>query len=312
MMLRNRNIAGFCKAACLVATMLVSVARAAQDGSCPSDQVATQSTDAEATKVGVLSAQRSDMPVIPSIPNKAVPLLAPAAVENVASCFVTVSDISAKSRQLVDVRSSSAFGSLQAVNSLNIPVGALTHVEFLKPTAILLFGDGKSDHELSAVCEPLKASGFKDVRVLRGGLRALHLAGYPMVGSPRAVETLYSLNSKELHSLVGRDKWKVLVTKSDAAETTRLGIRVNAAEANASAVSNRLKTLLKTPSGSDWIVIGVSASEASGIRNGLAEGERDRVLFYTEPIRAYASFLQQQTTILAEAGKPLVRPCNQL
>jgi hypothetical protein len=204
------------------------------------------------------------------------------------------------------------FGSLQAVNSLNIPVGALTHVEFLKPTAILLLGDGKSDHELGTVCEPLRAAGFKDVRVLRGGLRALHLAGYPMVGSPRAVDALYTLTSKELHSLAGRDNWNVLVTKSDAADTTRLGIRVNAEEENASAVLHRLKTLLKTPSGSEWIVIGVAASEVSGIRNSLSEAERDRVVFYTEPIRVYASFLQQQTTILAEAGKPLVRPCNQL
>jgi hypothetical protein len=309
---RNRAVAGLRKTACLVAAMLVSLASAAQDGSCLAVQVATQSTDAAATKGEVLSAQRSGAPVILSSPTKTVVPLAPAAIENAVSCYVTVSDISVKVRQLVDVRSSSVFGSLQAVHSLNIPVGALTHVEFLKPTAILLFGDGKSDHELSAVCEPLRAAGFKDVRVLRGGLRALHLAGYPMVGSPRAVETLYTLTSKELHSLVGRDAWKVLVTKSDAAETTRLGIRVNAAEANASAVSNRLKTLLKSPSGGDWIVIGVSASEVSGIRNGLPEGERDRVLFYTEPIGAYASFLQQQTTILAEAGKPLVRPCNQL
>jgi hypothetical protein len=49
----------------------------------------------------------------------------------------------------------------------------------------------------------------------------------------------------------------VLATKSDAAEATRLGIRVDAEVTAASDVSKRLLTLLAATSGTDWIVIGI-------------------------------------------------------
>jgi hypothetical protein len=190
-------------------------------------------------------------------------------------------------------------------------MGSLAHREFLKLAPVLLIGDGKADFELTAMCEPLRASGFKDVRVLKGGLRTLHLEDYPIVGNPRAIEALDTLSPQELHNLVGRDAWKVLATKSDAAEATRLGIRVDAEVTDASDVSKRLLTLLAATSGTDWIVIGIPLASIPDLRNTLPKRQRGRVLFYTDPVRAYAAFLQQQRSVLADAGKSLIRPCNQ-
>jgi hypothetical protein len=297
MKLDHKKIAAVCLAVGLCAVCLAPPVRASESAeSCSLDKAGKQTPRVESTGAAASATQQP---------------LSGIANLSTHACLAGVWDASVKARQIVDIRPANIFNSLQAANSLNIAMGSLAHREFLKLAPVLLIGDGKADFELTAMCEPLRASGFKDVRVLKGGLRTLHLEDYPIVGNPRAIEALDTLSPQELHNLVGRDAWKVLATKSDAAEATRLGIRVDAEVTDASDVSKRLLTLLAATSGTDWIVIGIPLASIPDLRNTLPKRQRGRVLFYTDPVRAYAAFLQQQRSVLADAGKSLIRPCNQ-
>jgi hypothetical protein len=226
MKLDHKKIAAVCLAVGLCAVCLAPPVRASESAeSCSLDKAGKQTPRVESTGAAASATQQP---------------LSGIANLSTHACLAGVWDASVKARQIVDIRPANIFNSLQAANSLNIAMGSLAHREFLKLAPVLLIGDGKADFELTAMCEPLRASGFKDVRVLKGGLRTLHLEDYPIVGNPRAIEALDTLSPQELHNLVGRDAWKVLATKSDAAEATRLGIRVDAEVTAASDVSKRL------------------------------------------------------------------------
>ncbi|MGZ5030853.1 MAG: rhodanese-like domain-containing protein [Methylobacter sp.] len=70
---------------------------------------------------------------------------------------------------------------------------------FLRGKSVVLIGNGKAERELYSDCRQLKSNGFKQVRVLRGGMPGWLVSGQPVLGQ--------SPTSAQLTRLTPSDLW---------------------------------------------------------------------------------------------------------
>lgn len=99
---------------------------------------------------------------------------------------------------VVDTRPATEFGGFQIEGSLNLTVSGLRHKSYLRDKTIVLVGSGKGEHVLYEACAELKKDGFKQVRVLRGGLIAWLSYAQPSIGRAPGENTLAQLSPAEL------------------------------------------------------------------------------------------------------------------
>ena len=313
-------------------------------GACSLGNVSMASCPAEdAPQLAVLTP-----PTIPSL--AAIPVTAASASASASAsarsapsqCLVSWAAVQDAQRVVVDIRSATAYAQLSVAGSLNIPASSLKNREFLKPQSLLLIDDGKSTSTVQAICDDLADAGFKDVRALQGGLRTLHAMGQAVVGSPRQIEQLGTMTAKEFHAVVGRPGWQVMLveTGAEAATGTGVGIRtragagsgvsdtVNQAKALfipvakiiaepvtpatlAHALSEATRETIHKNSATTVIIIGASDALRIDSQAKFSAEHRAQILFLADSLDGYAAFLNQQNLMLAQAGKPLVRPCTQ-
>ena len=248
-------------------------------------------------------------PVLAAIP------AAPVRSNSTASeCLVSWAAVQNAGRVVVDIRSATAYAQLSAAGSLNIPASSLKNREFLKPQSLLLIDDGKSSSAVQGLCDDLADAGFKDVRALQGGLRTLHAMGQPVIGSPRQIEQLGMMTAKEFHAVVGRPGWQVVGVGRGIVQAKELFIpvaKIIAEPVTPAALTHALTESFQKNSSTTFIIIGVTDALRIDSQNQLSAEHRAQVVFLADSLGGYAAFLNQQNLMLAQAGKPLVRPCAQ-
>ena len=307
-------------------------------GACSLVNVSMASCPAEdAPQLAVLTP-----PTIPSLAAIPVTAASASARSTPSQCLISWAAVQDAQRVVVDIRSATAYAQLSVAGSLNIPASSLKNRAFLKPQSLLLIDDGKSTSTVQAICDDLADAGFKDVRALQGGLRTLHAMGQAVVGSPRQIEQLGTMTAKEFHAVVGRPGWQVMLveTGAEAATGTGVGIRtragagsgvsdtVNQAKALfipvakiiaepvtpatlAHALSEATRETIHKNSATTVIIIGASDALRIDSQAKFSAEHRAQILFLADSLDGYAAFLNQQNLMLAQAGKPLVRPCTQ-
>ena len=65
--------------------------------------------------------------------------------------------------------------------ALQVSADQLAGKPFLKDKTLVLMGNGRAERELYVACARLKAQGFRDVRVLQGGMPAWRVSGRPVL-----------------------------------------------------------------------------------------------------------------------------------
>lgn len=231
-----------------------------------------------------------------------------------SQCLINWAEVQNAGRAVVDIRSAAAYAQLSVAGSLNIPASSLKNREFLKPQSLLLIDDGKSISTLQGLCDDLTDAGFKDVRALQGGLRTLHAMGQPVIGSPRQIEQLGMMTAKEFHAVVGRPGWQVVGVGRGIVQAKELFIpvaKIVAEPVTPAALTHALTESFQKNSSTTFIIIGVTDALRIDSQNQLSAEHRAQVVFLADSLDGYAAFLNQQNLMLAQAGKPLVRPCTQ-
>jgi rhodanese-related sulfurtransferase len=99
---------------------------------------------------------------------------------------------------LVDVRSAPERELATLDNALQLPASQLAGKPFLKDKTLVLLGNGKAERELYVACAGLKAQGFRDVRVLQGGLPAWLASGRPLLSRSPLANEVPRLSAPEL------------------------------------------------------------------------------------------------------------------
>jgi rhodanese-related sulfurtransferase len=114
------------------------------------------------------------------------------------SCAVTAGDalalIRSGSALLVDSRLSSEFARYRVDGALNADPRTLVVRQQWKARTIMLLDDGTADRETYASCAYLRSRGFRNVRVVKGGLHAWAAAGLPLIGDVPPVTHLQQVD----------------------------------------------------------------------------------------------------------------------
>lgn len=118
------------------------------------------------------------------------------------SCAMTLEQLSPllgkPDTVLVDVRPKASFDSFHIDGALNMNAADIRTKAYLADKLVVMVGHGKADSELYEVCGALKAAGFKQVRVLKGGILDWMLEKRPLIGQTPHLEELARLTAAEL------------------------------------------------------------------------------------------------------------------
>jgi len=216
------------------------------------------------------------------------------------SCAIAPADLEALQARaeamLIDVRPMTEHQSFRINGALNMTVTELRTKSVLRTKPLILVGNGKAERELYVACADLKARGFTQVKVLRGGMPSWLAKGGAVQG--RAPEVLQGmrLNSSELWGESQFDANLVLLTAEQRALQGRLPFAVVVADASPAAVKSvidrRRKELKNAPLAAVILVTAASASDESLKRLSQAL-QPVPLLVYTESADTYARQIAQ-------------------
>jgi rhodanese-related sulfurtransferase len=118
------------------------------------------------------------------------------------SCAISAAELSpAASRPdtvFVDTRPLSEYNQFRIDGALHLSVSELGSKSYLRGKKIVLVGDGRAERELYVACAELKQRGFKQVRMLRGGMTSWLVHQQPVVGRAPAPARMIRLSAAEL------------------------------------------------------------------------------------------------------------------
>jgi len=118
------------------------------------------------------------------------------------ACAISAAELSPAAKRsdtvFVDTRPLSEYNQFRIDGALRMGGSELRSKSYLRGRKIVLVGDGKAERELYIACAELKRQGFKQVRLLRGGMASWLVHEQPVVGRAPAPETLIRLSAAQL------------------------------------------------------------------------------------------------------------------
>lgn len=99
---------------------------------------------------------------------------------------------------LLDLRAKSEFAAFHVDGALNLDFGELRSKPYWRSKTVVLLGNGKAESQLYAACADMKRKGYKQVRVLRGGMIQWLENSMPVVGHPFLPGKMAQLTPVEL------------------------------------------------------------------------------------------------------------------
>lgn len=111
---------------------------------------------------------------------------------------------------LVDLRSAEEFSRVHPQHALNLPLFALKTRATLRPQKLVLIDEGFAPETLLAEVLNLRAQGFLDVGVLKGGIASWMRAGGPVEGLGRSAVQLSTISAAKFGRSNGVNPWLCL------------------------------------------------------------------------------------------------------
>jgi rhodanese-related sulfurtransferase len=149
---------------------------------------------------------------------------------------------------LIDMRAGAGHERVTIPGALPIPLHALKTKPYLRDKDLVLVGKGHEYRTVAETIGALSAQGFKQIRVLDGGLNLWRRVGYPLSGGVFDQEALQRLAPEDYLREQAVDQWVVL---SVAGACRDLEQRLQAALAPRKA-AGRPAVLLISPEGEDY------------------------------------------------------------
>lgn len=226
--------------------------------------------------------------------------------------------------QWVDVRDAGARRLLTLPGVTAVDLADLPSKAFLKGQSLVLIGTGVDLKTLSTQCVALRQSDqFKDVHVLLHGVRAWRLAKQPTLvdGSVLAPD---EVSAQELWLGAADDQWRIAAIGLAPEHLASLPVKAafTGSEQNRRQTVAELATHMAQNSSDRpqqrWLALTATAAQLAQLRalwlerplNPADTAIASAPLWLVGAWPAYASYLEQQKTLAAHAGRPLPRLCG--
>lgn len=231
------------------------------------------------------------------------------------SCVITPADLSALLARgdsvPVDVRHAADYEVFRIDGALNVSVSELRTKPFLQGKTIVLIGNGKAERELYVACAELKTQGFKQVKVLRGGMPSWLLHGQAVVGRAADATLPVRVSTSDLWTESQFDANLVLVARSQTEIQRQLPVSVLVQDESPGAVKvvieRRRKELRNAPLAAVVLVTSprTSVETLQRLRQAI---QPVPLLVYTDGPESYAKQLVQQKAVWVAQQRGPRRP----
>jgi rhodanese-related sulfurtransferase len=215
---------------------------------------------------------------------------------------------------LIDTRPRSEHNSFRIGGALGMTVSELHTKSMLRGKNLVLIGDGKAERELYAACTDLKARGFRQVKVLRGGMPSWLVHGGAVEGRGPDVMQALRLDSAQLWGESQFDANLVLVAPDRQAIRSRLPFSMPVPGTSAAAVKGVIERRRKEVKGAPLasvVLVTSGATTDDVLKQMVSALQPVPVLLYTESPDTYTrQFAQLKATWDAQARGPKQLPCG--
>lgn len=227
----------------------------------------------------------------------------------------------------VDVRDAGSVRRLRLHGAVNVALAILADKAFLKKRSLVLVGAAVDLRAMTQRCVALRQSGqYQDVHVLLGGVRSWRLAGQAIQSDGSALLPADEASARDLWLGAADGQWKIAAL--NLSEQQRQSLPVTPTQlldlgANMTQAVQELERQVAgqpLPAPSRWLVVAPDAAalaQAQALwrqrtaKPETAKGSNPNALVWlTGGWPAYATWLQQQKTLAAHAGRSLPRLCG--
>jgi rhodanese-related sulfurtransferase len=227
-------------------------------------------------------------------------------------CAITLEQLSASLQQpdtvLVDVRAKAAFDTMRINGAINMQAAEIRTKRYLSNKTIVLLGDGKAEQDLYALCGELKSAGFKQAKVLRGGVMAWILDNKAVIGSAPNLPDLVSLSPGELFQESKVADNLVIGVSSGRNLADVLPLAGSLPSANVEAVKTFIQKRKKAKGPGNIILVADARFDHSQLAALAQAVKPEPLLVYTGSESEYRQFLRIQNAMWAKQAKGPVRP----
>lgn len=234
------------------------------------------------------------------VPGKRVfPMILKPDVNCAVSASIVKGLLNSAKTLLVDTRGQADFASHHIDGAINIDAFELGGKPFLADKDIVLTGDGKGEEQLYMECNRLKGAGFKNVKVMRGGMPAWIASGYGITGQAPGLNQLRSLTAEELWQESQFKFNRVFATKSQQAIHQRIkGSILVKADAPETVMATIRQHQKQNNSHSIAAVILVTTNDVNAVEIGKALSPVP-LLVYSGSAQAFTDHLSRQPAVWA-------------
>jgi len=225
-------------------------------------------------------------------------------------CGVRAADVAVALRNsgvtLVDTRSTTEFNGFHIDGALNLSVSSLRTKTFLRGKKLILMGSGKADRDLYMACAELRASGFKDIQILQGGVPAWLRQGLPSVGNSPDPYQLSILTPSELFREGGFEGNVVLVTTPTRGFLAHFPKGLEISEANPDVIRKAIERWQRSARSRKLAAViligdsGIQAEQWAKIQSALGDVP---LMVHNGTSGAYDEFLVAQRSMWAAQAK---------
>lgn len=234
------------------------------------------------------------------------------------SCMISAQELllwtKAGQATIVDTRAGSEYAQFHIDGSINLPINEVVRKGQLRSNAIALVGTGKLERELYVACAQLKASGFKSVKVLQGGMLAWLVANQAVIGRSLPIDQLQRLEPVELFAEGQFDANMVIVSDSESKMLKELNYAVAAPQSNAEGLKQVLERHHRDGKGrvlSAVVWVASTQTKPEVLAQLRAVSAPLPFLAYLDGEAAYQRYLLEQKAVwLAQARGPKQPNCG--
>ena len=227
-------------------------------------------------------------------------------------CAITLEQLSSSLGKpdtvMIDTRAKAAFDTSHIDGAVNFSSAELRTKRYLADKRVVLLGDGKRDQDLYELCSELKAAGFKQTRVLRGGMLAWLLDNKPVVGVASNFADLSSLNPGELFQESKMADSVLIGLPSMRHLADVLPMMQSVSADSPAAVKEFIQKRKKARSLQTIIVVADERFDRSEIATLAALAKPEPLLLYADSEGAYRQFLRVQNAMWAKQAKGPTKP----
>lgn len=198
---------------------------------------------------------------------------------------------------LIDTRTETEFSHFHIDGAMSINMAELRNKAFLREKLIVLIGNGKAEKELYIDCKRLKTNGYKQVKVLWGGMSAWLASGNDVLGKAPILAESTKLTASELWIESQFTSNLILVTASQGSLQKQLEGSLLMTDEKPKTIQSALKQRIKKPNYGALAAVVLVASKDTDV-NAISQAIKPiPLLVYSDTPDAFASQLTQQAAV---------------